>query len=133
MTFPTRSAVQLAKASGIDKLTSQAHAWQNALEAFQRMSLVSDYEDCIKVFVTYIDYKLELKHTNCLKNIYNMSKKDVLSIAMDNLLTVCERGNSKDKIAAATVINELFGEKHLIEDVKLTDKLMINLVDGGRK
>lgn len=130
--FPTRVAESLVRASEVDKLFGKPHAWKEPIGQFQRLSLVTDYDMAFKAINPHLEEKPDEQHTLCFKLLYEMAKHDVLSLAMERLVDTVEASRSdKDKIAAATVINELFGEKHLVEDVKLTDRLMINLVGDG--
>ena len=130
--FPTRTAVDLATASDLDKIIDKPHNFRIGLGIYQRLALVSDQDTCMRAIMPYISTKLSDQHKQVLRLIYDMAKSDTLGIAVEALLDTAEHSKTyRDKIAAATVINELYGEKHLIEDVKLTDKLMINLVDGN--
>jgi len=127
--FPTRTAVDLANASDLDKVIDKPHNFRIGLGIYQRLALVSDQETCMRAIMPYICEKLTQQHQQVLKLIYDMAKSDTLGIAVESLVDTAENSKSpKDRVAAATVINELYGEKHLIEDVKLTDKLLINLV-----
>lgn len=130
--FPTKTAVALAKASNLDDVfdnTVQPFRWEQSLGTFQRLSLVTDFDTCMKALMPAVQTKLNHQHKQVLHMIYDMAKADVMGLAVEALVDVASgKYVTKDKIAAATVLNELYGEKQLIEDVKITDKLMINLV-----
>jgi hypothetical protein len=130
MKFPTRTAVALAEASDLSRLFEKPVQWKDGLGHFQRTALVADLDTCMRVVMPHIDKKLSLADKQAFQLIHELAKPDVLGLAMEALVEALDRKNSasKDMVAAATVLNELYGEKHLIEDVKLTDKLMINLV-----
>jgi len=130
--FPTKTATALAKASELDTVFVDPVTWQMDFAVFQRLALVADYETCVRALMPKISRKLTEQHNIVLKLIYDMAKSDVLGLAIESLCDVAEKASGKDRIAASTVLNELFGEKQLIEDVKLTDRLMINLVGGDK-
>lgn len=130
--FPTRTAVDLASASNLDDVIDKPHNFRIGLGVYQRLALVADQETCMRAIMPYICVKLNEQHKQVLRLIYDMAKSDTLGLAVEALVDTAENSKSpKDRVAAATVLNELYGEKHLIEDVKLTDKLLINLVNDN--
>lgn len=132
--FPTKLCESLVRASEVDKLFKDPHAWKVPLGQFQRLSLVTDYDTAIKAVVPHLDVKPSKQHVLSLKMIHEISKNDILSIAMERLVDVVESSRSdKEKVSAATIINELYGDKDLIKDVKLTDRLLINLVGNDNR
>jgi len=127
--LPTKTAIALAKASKLDSLFKDALLWEQQLGHFQRFSLVSDYDTAVKAIQPYLSRKIETSDKVVLNIIHDLAKTDILGIAMERLMDVVEGSRSdKDKIAAATILNELYGDKELVADMKLTDRLMINLV-----
>jgi hypothetical protein len=95
---------------------------------------VTDFDVAFKAVAPHIKSGMTVSDQQMigLKLIGSMAKSDCLSLAMERLVDVVETSRSdKDKIAASAIINELYGEKELIADVKLTDRLMINLVGDG--
>lgn len=103
---------------------------------FQRMCLVTDFDtavDSVKHFFAVEHRNIGAGDLAVMRAVYDIAKQDILGHAVDSLLEVMDNRASiaKDRINAAAVINELYGEKQLIKDERLTDKLMINLVQGG--
>lgn len=102
--------------------------------AFQRMALVTDFEESLSAVQMYFKedkrvFPTDGKTMKALRITYDLTKKDVLGHAVDAIMQLMDApmGATKDKLAAAAVINELFGEKELIKDEQLTDRLLINL------
>lgn len=101
--------------------------------AFQRMALASDnLDDCI----TAMEYWFKPEHKKWadterakLQVCKDIVKKDVLGIAIESLIQMAanDRGNQKERLAAATILNELYGDHELIQTDSLTDRLLINL------
>ena len=130
--FPTNVCESLVKASKLDSLFEGATGWRIPLGQYQRLSLVSEHDTAFKAVAPLLTSKPDDQQMLAFKLIGTMVKSDALSLAMEQLIDMAESARSeKERLAAATVVNELFGEKQLIEDVKLTDKLMINLVNSG--
>lgn len=129
--FPTKVCESLTRASDLTTLFKGPHGWKEPLGQFQRLSLVTTFDIAFKAVTPHLDSKPNEQQIIGFKLIGEMAKCDVLSLAMEVLIDTVESSRSdKEKIAAATVINELYGDKQLVSDVKLTDKLMINLVGG---
>jgi hypothetical protein len=129
--LPTKTAVALAQASHINTLFKDQLLWKQHLGHFQRLSLVADYDTASMVIQPYLAKNIDPQSKVVLTVIHDLAKNDVLGLAVEALLDMAETSkNGKDKLAAATIINELYGEKDLVSDVKLTDRLMINLVGG---
>ena len=127
--FPTKTAVALAKASDLDKLFSDVQQWRTNLGIFQQMALGSSLEICMRAIMPHIDKQLNDQHKKCFELIHGLSRQEALGIAIGGLVDIVENSRvAKDRAAAAAIINELFGEKQLIQDDKLTDKLVVNLV-----
>jgi len=105
-----------------------------AVGDFQRMALVGSVEDAVAVTKTWFKpqhrvIKAGSAEDQAIQLCYKTVKQDVLGLAMDALITVVQSTNStKDKITAAAVLNDLFGDKQVIQDSVLTDKLVMNLV-----
>lgn len=130
--FPTKIAVSLAQSVELENVFKDKLLWKQQFGQYQRMCLVADETVAMSALRPYIGAALLPAHKQMLSLIYSMCKSDILSLAVEALVNTAENSRSdKDKIAAATVVNELFGEKELIKDVKLTDKLMINLVGNA--
>lgn len=135
-TLPTKLAVELAKASDLSKVLRKGNEGQTpsvirnfALAAFQQMALAGDLDDCMRAIAPYLGGKLNQQHKQCLELIFTLTRKDVLGQAVEGLMEVATNSrNSKDKVTAATILHELYGEKQLINEESLTDKLVVNLV-----
>lgn len=101
--------------------------------AFQRMALASaDIEDCITAMEFW--FKPESKkwskpEKDRLVICQEITKKDVLGIAIEALVQISakENGPARERIAAATILNELFGDKELVDTGALTEGLIVNL------
>ena len=127
--FPTKICESLVKASAIEKLFETPHGYKQPLGQFQRLSMVTDYDMAFKAVAPHLTGKPDEQQVIGFKLIHDITKHDCLSIAMEQLVETVETSRSdREKIAAATVINELYGDKELVKDIKLTDRLMINLV-----
>ena len=110
----------------------------DAIAGYQRMALVADQETAWAATIpwfkpecrTVMDGSPEHK---ALVAVHTMVKPDVLGHAVDCLLGIVNNhtGSTKEKIAASTVINELYGDKQIMQDKGLADKLILNL--GGNK
>ena len=108
---------------------------------YQRFCIVTEFDDAIdslalvakarlkddqdQSFTEFTDSDLML-----LRVLYTQSKNDILGLALEALADVTQTAlaSQKDKVAAATVINDLYGEKELVRDSTLTDKVVLNLV-----
>ena len=127
--FPTKTAEALAKASDLDKLFSDVQQWRLNLGIFQQIALGSDLETCMRAIMPFIDKKITSQQKQCFELIHSMAKQEALGMAIGGLVDVVENSRvAKDRTTAATILQELFGEKQLIESEKLTDKLVVNLV-----
>jgi len=127
--LPTKLAVSLAESAGINELFDDVHQWSEYLGRFQRLSLVADYDTAVKALVPYLSGALEANHKTCLLLIYDITRSDVLSLAMESLIHVAHSGRSeRDRMTASAMLNELFGDKDVVRDTVLTDKLVMNLV-----
>lgn len=135
MHLPTKVAVAIAESAGIDELFEDVQMWTDYLGRFQRLCLVSDYDTAVKALVPHMSERvgMEGNHKTALELIHRISKEDVLGLAVEALVNVTQQtnGSSKDKIAAAAILNELYGDKELISEETLTDKLIVNLVGKG--
>ena len=93
--------------------------------AFQRMALASDsLDDCI----TAMEYWMKPEYRKWsdpekakLQVCKDIVKKDVLGIATET------RTGQKERLAAATILNELYGDHELINTDSLTDRLLVNI------
>ena len=133
MNLPTKIAISIAESAGVQELFNDVQTWREYLGRFQRLCLVSDYDTAMKALVPHLDQALEGNHKTALSLIHQISKEDVLGLAVESLIDITAKsnGNNRDKIAAIAVLNELYGDKELISDETLTDKLVVNLVGKG--
>jgi hypothetical protein len=59
-------------------------------------------------------------------------RPDVLGLAIESLVQLATHGRSeKERLAASVILNELYGEKELVDTNSLTDKLLVNIVKGS--
>lgn len=131
-TLPTKTAVAIANASSLGQLFNDRHKMPTALGHFQRMALVADYGVAIRTFVPFIDLKLTDQHVQCLKLIHEIAKQDVLGLAMQSLAEVVQKSpSSKDRVAAAAVLDTIFNTDTKVETNGISDKLVVNLVTGS--
>lgn len=115
------------------RLREPAHD-KEAVAAFQRMALVSTLEDAIEA----MNYWLKPEHKTWAKAekdqldvAHRLVKPDVLGLAIESLVQMATNGRSeRERLAAATIINEIYGEKQLVDTNSLTDKLLVNIVKG---
>lgn len=105
---------------------------KEAVCAFQRMALASTLEDSIIAMEYW--FKPECKKWSetekaKLQVCHDIVKKDVLGLAIESLIQMAaeDRTNQKERLAAATILNELYGDKELINTDTLTDRLLINI------
>ena len=113
---------------------------QDAIATFQKMAIVGEpIETCIQALNVWLDITKQINldrlpsgtpEKAALLTVHTLSKKDILGEAISAITAIMDAptGAMKDKLAAAAIINELYGDKELIKDEVLTDKLMINLV-----
>ena len=127
--MPTKTAVNIAMASDIHKLFDNIQTWQEGLGAFQRVCLVADYDTAMRCLAPYISAKIDPQQKQALQLIHTLAKSDVLGLAMEGLVHIIQTSkNDRDKLEAARVLNDLYGEKKLDNDLGLSEKLSINLV-----
>ena len=113
---------------------SEAHI---AVGDFQRMALVGTIEDALATTVSWFKPEHRVigkkgEEWTAIELCYSTVKQDVLGLAVDALLSVsCDSGSSKDRIAASAILNELYGDKELVSNSVLTDKLVVDLVGKG--
>ena len=105
-----------------------------AVAAFQRMALTSDFKTAKAALEPWLVVENRIfskTEEERLQACFDLTKPDVLGHAVDSMMAIMGSANGalKDKLAAAVIMNELFGEKELIKDGVLTDKLMISLVE----
>lgn len=130
--FPTNTAKTLSRTAGIPELFEDGNKHQIALGEFQRMALAGDLEQCMRVFVPYLDKSLNEQHKQVLSLIHELAKKEALSLAIEGLVEVVSKSRSaKDRVSAGAMVNQLFGESKLVDDASLTEKLVVNLVGKG--
>ena len=113
---------------------SDANHVKEAVCAFQRMALVGDLDDSIKAMEYWFkpnQLKWSKYEKDKLRMCHEIVKKDVLGLAIESLVNIATNGrNEKDRLAASTLVNELYGEKKLEETGGLSDKLLLNIVKG---
>lgn len=107
-----------------------------AVGTYQRMSLVTGQSEAWEATLPWFrpEHRTVLENTpeyRALTAVHTLAKKDVLGQAVDCLVGIINNatGSTKEKIAAATIINELYGEKQLTNEKGLADRLILNL--GG--
>lgn len=112
------------------RLQEPAHD-KEAVTAFQRMALVSSLDDAIEAMNYWVkpEHKTWAKaEREQLEIAHRLVRPDVLGIAMESLVQLATNARSeKERLAAATIINELYGEKELIDQASLTDKLIVGI------
>jgi len=128
--LPTNLGIQLIGDLIQARLTN-ANYVKEAVCAFQRMALVSDLDDSIKAMDFWC--KIECRKWSeteraKLAICHEIVKKDVLGIAIESLVDLSvNSAAAKDRLAASTILNELYGEKQLIETGSFTDRLLVNI------
>ena len=135
MKLPTRLARLLIEDHVNARIIKTVDTTQ-AIASFQRLAVANaPFETCLGALVLWfaIDKRKIAENSPEMEAIrlsYDLTKQEVLGTAIDAIMHIMDAsvGASKDKLAAAAIINELFGEKELIHDSVLTDRLMINLV-----
>ena len=131
--LPTDLGIQLIGNLVKTRLTDVRQV-NECVVAFQRMALVSTLDDSI----TAMEFWLKPQHKKWIGKerekldvCHAIVKKDVLGLAIQTLMDMAakESGGQKERLAAATILNELYGEKELINTGSLTDRLLVNI--GG--
>lgn len=109
-----------------------------AVGDFQRMALVSTLEETMACTMSWFRPESRViseggTEWTAINLCYNTVKQDILGLAVEALVSVASAVNAanKDKIMAATMLNELYGEKELVKREVLTDKLVLDLVGKG--
>ncbi len=129
--LPTELGIRLIGDMIHTRLEDYTHI-SECVAAFQRMALASDLDDSIIA----MDYGFKVQHKKWsdperakLQVCHDIVKKDVLGLAIESLIHMAgeTRTNQKERLAAATILNELFGDKELINTDTLTDRLLINI------
>ncbi len=108
-----------------------------AVSEYQRMCLVASEDEALSVIKSH--FKPEHRKITgaeelaALKLVHATVKQDVLGLAVEALVAIVSshNGGSKDKLLAASMLNDLYGEKELIQQSTLTDKLVVDLVGKG--
>jgi hypothetical protein len=138
MKLPTTLGSQLLRDHFAARMDKPVEA-KDAVAAFQRMCLVADLEMAMSAVKPWFKPEHQVISENtpemaaCIA-VHSCVKQDVLSVAIDAVLGIANSpvGSTKDKLAAAAIINELYGERELITDAVLTDKLVLDLVGDGK-
>lgn len=138
MKLPTVLGQQLLLDRFRARMDDPADASQ-AVAAFQRMALVADLETAVNATKPWFANKnrhiaKDSPDMGAMKLVHSTVKQDVLGMAVDAIIGVMQAGmgSTKDKLAAAAIMNELFGDKQIIQDAVLTDKLVMNLVGDNK-
>ncbi len=115
------------------RLREPAHD-KEAVAAFQRMALVSTLDDAIEAMNYWIKpehQKWAKAEKDQLEVAHRLVRPDILGMALESLVQLATNARSeKERLAAATIINELYGEKELVDNNSLTDKLLVNIMKG---
>jgi hypothetical protein len=129
--LPTDLGIRLIGDLIHTRLEDPTHV-KECVAAFQRMALASTLEDSIIA----MDYWFKVQHKKWsdlekqkLQVCHDIVQKDVLGLAIESLIQMAAetRGNQKERLAAATILNELYGDKELINTDTLTDRLLVNI------
>lgn len=137
MKLPTILGKQLLKDHFAARMDDPMDA-VDAVAIYQRMCLVGGMEMALAAVKPFFKpscrvIKKDTPEWAALALVSETVKQDVLGLAMDALVGIVNAGmgSSKDKITAAAVLNDLFGDKQVIQDSVLTDKLVMNLVSNS--
>ena len=132
--LPTDLGMRLIGSTVKPRLLNPVHV-KEAVCAFQRMALVAELDESVMAMETWLkpSYAMWTKQDNVqLEMCHRLVKKDVLGLAIETLVDIATKGTSnKDRLAASTIINELYGDKELIDTGSLADKLLVNIVRGA--
>jgi hypothetical protein len=76
--------------------------------------------------------QLNEKDRSVMLAIYGLVKQDALGLAIEAVMQVLSEATApkKEKLAAAAILDQLFGAKDEEGATALTDKLVVNLVSG---
>lgn len=106
-----------------------------AVGTYQRMCLCGTQEEAWEAAKMWFrpesrTYLPDSPEGMSLTAVHSLAKQDVLGLGLDALVRIVTRttGVEKDKIAAATILNELYGEKEITSVSGLADRLVLNLV-----
>lgn len=106
----------------------------DAVATYQKMCLVADKDSAWEA--TKVWFKPEKRicaedspEGKALTAVHALAKQDVLGLAIDAMVVIVNKsgGSDKEKLTAASILNELFGEKESTV-AGLADKLVLNLV-----
>lgn len=136
MTLPTPLAKRLLMDHFRARMEDPSEAGM-AVGDYQRMSLVGTEAEALSVVLSY--FKPEHRkisgadELSALRLVHDTVKQDVLGMAVEALVNVASahNGSSKDKILAATILGDMYGDKEVMQHTTLTDKLVVDLVGKG--
>ena len=128
--LPTELGMQLLGDVVVGHLKDR-HTVKEAVCYFQRMALVADVETSIKSmsvwfkdgFLGFDESQMEM-----VNMAHETVKKDVLGMTVEAMIDICSKSTTdQQRLAAATMINELYGEKKLTESTGLAERLLVNI------
>lgn len=102
--FPTQLAMNIAKAAGIDKLTTHPTVDLNAAMAdFQRISVVGDFEDALILIKAHFTRgELSEEQIDALEKIYDFTSIEVDGIMIDRV-GIIARDSQSDSVSLSAV------------------------------
>ena len=137
MRLPTVLGKQLLSEPLKPLMKEESDAYK-AVAAFQRMALVANFDTSCKALAPWFknkDFKkaVDKDLLTRLQMVHDTVKQDCLGHALDAIMHLMDgaTGATKDKMACAAIVHEIFGDKQIIKDEKLSDKLVIGLVGKG--
>ncbi len=114
------------------RLRNEQHV-KEAVCAFQRMALADgELPECI----TAMEYWFKPEHKKWakveedkLQLCKDIVKKDVLGIAMEALMQIATKdtGPAKERLQAATVLNEIYGDNTVTAEGTLSERLVVQI------
>lgn len=107
--FPTALAMRHAKKLGIQNMITHTHELSVAMQDFQRVSLVSDFDDAITILEAHIvKGELSEEQLDGLEKVYNFTEIEADGIVIDKVGGIIEDGVlEQNKISAAQVFNSI--------------------------
>lgn len=106
----------------------------DAIATFQSLALAgSTFDECWEACTIWFKVEGKRLAPNCpertkAETIHNLVKQDVLGLAVGALTDIASSTSApaKDRTAAAIVLQELYGDKDLIQKDTITDRLVMN-------
>lgn len=107
--FPTKLAMSIAAKAGIDKLLARPIDLTEAMQDFQKVSTVCDFDDAIVMLEAHIvSGELSEEHRGALQRIYDFTDIEVDGFIVDRLGGIIREAKVEaNSLSAATILNKI--------------------------